>query len=753
MASTARAVGALLIGLALCGIPAGIAVADEYELADVLNRNWFPTPAEQGHRVNDLSVGLGSIELKLRDGVAVPLLGADGEAVGLFYSGEGFYQYRSEDPIDRQVIERNVAKASALKVSDDYAVGEHFTEVLILSAGPWLETLTTQVQGKSELVQADASVSDKVSKLAGRQMYHNAHRLTGVRLNALEGYSYASMEIRGTRELASFEYDRSEDFVERLYITEKREGKWIGRLVSEQVLDGQDELPALTLREAEFDIATEDNRSGTVDSKLVLEVNREGSRYAQFYLVSHRDPRGSFVLDGASNTLEVKSITDEAGNVLPFVHARHELLVDLGSAKSRGDTVRLNVATAGGVFTGMGGERHDRYIELHSVNWYPTPLGINSPGFSFALRIKTAKPYRPVTSGKQVSLSEEGDGYVLESKRDRPSRHLAIYAGKYKTYEEIFDGLPIRVHSYAMQRVGLPEKMAKLANGIIRYYEEFLGPYPFEELDIIEVPEYGFGVAPSGVVLMTTEAYKPLAAFSAYFVRGVNARLAHEIAHHWFGHESMVGSPRDNWLSESFAEYASALAMEALKPKGSTKIMGFKEMHAVLAANQIAGSEAYQHRFGLLYNRGPLLLHMLRTSVGEEQFLAMMKSFLDRAGGGVATTDDFRAAVTQVRGRDMAWFFEQWVSRAGTPDVNFKYRVTARAGRQILSGTLDQSPEHFKTLVVPIFIDLGGGKQAVRVVFHKEPTVEFEFEIPGRPKRVQVDPNRNNLVRYHASGR
>ena len=67
--------------------------------------------------------------------------------------------------------------------------------------------------------------------------------------------------------------------------------------------------------------------------------------------------------------------------------------------------------------------------------------------------------------------------------------------------------------------------MARLADGIVRYYEEFLGPYPFAELEIVEVPHFGFGIAPSGIVLLTTDAYKPHTSFlAAYFSRGVNSR-------------------------------------------------------------------------------------------------------------------------------------------------------------------------------------------------------------------------------------
>jgi hypothetical protein len=769
MTSKTRVIGAVLIGLMTCATGSGVALCGDEGLLDVLNGYWHPELAEEGHPIGGTTVQIGSMRLKFRDGLAVPLSGTDGEMVGMYFSGHGSYRYRSEDPIDREVIGRNVSKVSNLHVSEDFGVGEHFTEAMVLAAGPWLDTLRSpgaRAEGEQEPVPPDSDLRAEASKLADRQMHHAAHRLAGVRLNGLEGYSYVCMEITGDRELATFEYDATEDFVERLYFVEKDDRTWARELVSQQVLDARDDIvqPALVLTEASFDIATENNKSGTIDSDLVLRIERDGTRYAQFYLVSHRDQRGSYILDG-SNALHVEAITDESGRALPFAHARHELLVDLGTARKKGDTVRLEVETAGEVFTGMGGERHDRYFELLGVDWYPTPLGTRTPGFTFSLRIKTAKPYRPVTSGKQVSFHEDGDFYILESARDRPSKYLAVFAGRYKTYEEVFDGLPIRVHSYAIERRGLPEKMAALANGFIRYYEELLGPYPFDELDIVEVPEYGFGVAPSGVVLLTTEAYKPLASLSRFYVRGVNSRLAHEIAHHWFGHVAMVGDYRDNWLSESFAEYVSALAMEALKPKGSTKIVGFKDMlvdwrnasdecrnvGSVLAANQIAGNEGYLDRIGLLYNRGPMLLHMLRTMVGDDQFSAMLRRFLERADMGVVTTADFRAAVSEVRGFDMAWFFEQWISRSGIPDVRFEYRVTTVEGRQILSGTLNQDPESFKKIVVPVVIELADGQTIVRVVVQNEAVTDFRFEIPGRPRKVSIDPHRNNLAHYHTS--
>jgi aminopeptidase N len=264
-------------------------------------------------------------------------------------------------------------------------------------------------------------------------------------------------------------------------------------------------------------------------------------------------------------------------------------------------------------------------------------------------------------------------------------------------------------------------------------------------------------------VLLTTEAYKPRFSYAAsYLSIGINARLAHEIAHQWFGHQAWPTTERDTWLNESFAEYVSGLAMGAIRPKGVQKIYGFEEMvtgwkdqarqsedyGSVLGAEQLAGNEAGYYRFGLLYNRGPLILHMLRSLVGDAQFEEMLRRFLAKADGGPATTEDFRQAVREVRGVDMAWLFEDWIARGGIPNVHYAYRTGRTDAGWRLSVELEQDPTTFRKIVVPVLLDFPGGEQAVRMAMQTEPKQSFAFDLPAEPERVRVDPNENNLARY-----
>jgi hypothetical protein len=757
-------IAALALSPGMAAEAPGADEPQELGLLDWIERYDEIVLAGEGVKASGQSYRVGNMEFRFKEGIVVAVRERDGDMVGLYFKGRGSYVYNSVDPVDRQIIGKNLEKISELQLRDDFSVVDTFSEGLFFGTEPWLagmQDLTTV--GAAAALPPEAGNS--FVKLSRRLPSGLHHPLVCNRLNGLDGHSFFYAELSGGKEPAAYEYDREIEPTEALVFKEKFDDNawWLKSVSFQEPTTAEERFPqVMTMQHADFDIATADNRSGTITSDLVLQVLRPGMRFAPFRLISHRDPAGSYVVDG-KNALDVVKITDGSGAELPFVHEYHSLIIDLGRSYDEGEQLKLHVETQGKMFTGFGGNAYDSYFEFDAIPWYPMPAGPRPSAFTYSIKVKTRLPFKPIASGKTVSFREEGDFCFLETVREMPSIHISIFGGKYKTYEETFDGLPIRIHSYAMQELPRSEKMARLANGIIRYYEEILGPYPFEELDILEVPELGFGIAPSGVVLLTTEAYKPRSSgMASLFSKGINARLAHEIAHHWFGHRAMVTGRRETWLSESFSEYVAGIAMGALAIKGPQNIEGFQDMlndwrtmsneveqlGSVHAANQIGGNEAYWHRICLLYNRGPLLLHMLRTMVGDAQFMDMLRLHLDRADGSTVTTADFRNAVKEVRGFDMGWFFDQWVAQGGIPVVRYQYRVDKVNGGYVLSGELRQEPESYRKIVVPLLLELRGGVKAVKIVVQKKPVTTFSFELPEEPRRVLVDPNKNNLAKY-----
>jgi aminopeptidase N len=298
---------------------------------------------------------------------------------------------------------------------------------------------------------------------------------------------------------------------------------------------------------------------------------------------------------------------------------------------------------------------------------------------------------------------------------------------------ESIDGLTVRVHAYAMARRNVIENLPKLTAALVKFYTGVLGPMPAEELDIVEIPEYGFGISPSGIVLLTSEAYKAREGdIAEYMSRGINSRLAHEVAHQWFGHKAWQFDPSEQWIGESFAEYFSGLAIGALAATDKT-VVGFNRMLAewraddrhcsdvapISMANTLGGENGRKERRCLLYSRGPLVLHMLRTSIGNDRFFAATKRFLDTANIGPATTDDYSKAVSDVVQMDMRWFFDQWVRRSGNAHVDVEQHVEPAANGQFrLSGTSTVAGRWFRNCSSLVW-DTAGVE--ARVVFADQP--------------------------------
>ncbi|MEZ4660105.1 MAG: M1 family aminopeptidase [Caldilineaceae bacterium] len=70
-----------------------------------------------------------------------------------------------------------------------------------------------------------------------------------------------------------------------------------------------------------------------------------------------------------------------------------------------------------------------------------------------------------------------------------------------------------------------------------------------------------------------------------------------------------------------------------------------------------------------VYNRGALAMHALRLRVGDELFFAIVQTYFQRFGGGVASSADFAAVATEVSGQDLSDFFDAWLKDPLMPDI------------------------------------------------------------------------------------
>ena len=97
------------------------------------------------------------------------------------------------------------------------------------------------------------------------------------------------------------------------------------------------------------------------------------------------------------------------------------------------------------------------------------------------------------------------------------------------------------------------------------------------------------------------------------------------------------------------------------------------------------GTTAHEFRdFGvynnMIYNRGEVMFGQLRDAVGDTAFTGFLRDYYSRWAHRHVDERAMRASAERTAGKDLDWFFEQWVHRTGLMDYRLRDVRSARDG-------------------------------------------------------------------------
>src|SRR5579875_2412159 len=126
------------------------------------------------------------------------------------------------------------------------------------------------------------------------------------------------------------------------------------------------------------------------------------------------------------------------------------------------------------------------------------------------------------------------------------------------------------------------------------------------------------------------------------------------------------------WLSEGFATYLTDYYIENKYGKDSANKRLQKERQQVIAFdenNNHAVVDSTTDLMSLLnpnsYQKGAWVLHMLRNEVGDVIFQKILQTYYQQYKGSNAETRDFESVAEKVSGKDLKWFFDEWLYQPG----------------------------------------------------------------------------------------
>jgi aminopeptidase N len=298
----------------------------------------------------------------------------------------------------------------------------------------------------------------------------------------------------------------------------------------------------------------------------------------------------------------------------------------------------------------------------------------------YTLRVTVPKPLMVVSNGTLVETKDLGDKRTFVYRpRDPIATYLVTIAiGSFEVTESKGEnGLPI--HNYYSR--GTKENLRKgfeNTAAIVRFLSDTFGPYPFETC----------GNIVSNLDLPGALETQTLPTFGAG-VGGSNT-ICHELAHQWFGDSVSVESWNDIWLNEGFAEYAAWMYLESTKgrevlDKHVREQYGFYRVMTEHPPARGEGASAHldetggdpppgkptiRSMFGAsVYVRGPLALHALRSEVGDDAFLKLMRTWVADHQNANASIADFLAHVERSTTKSARALLEHWIFDPKMPHV------------------------------------------------------------------------------------
>ncbi|HEX7553678.1 MAG TPA: M1 family aminopeptidase [Geothrix sp.] len=362
-------------------------------------------------------------------------------------------------------------------------------------------------------------------------------------------------------------------------------------------------------------------------------------------------------------------VLDAEGRSLPFHHRNDILLVQLDHPHPAGEPFNLIFEYGGPILLRPGG---DSYWELGVEPWFPQPE-MGGQAYTVHALVRTPKEDVPVAPGKTIRRVQDETGNLLEISIDKPVQFFSMFAGAYRLTEETKDGLTIRVATYANKGGGMQKRLSDIARQTIGFYEGLFEAFPFREYNIIQVNSYGYGQAPPGMMIITNEAFEgKMDDLSKLFTRGINQRFAHEIAHQYWGHLVKMAAPEEQWITESFANYASALAMRSMKNQGTSAYEGmlsqwrnqssaWADSGTIPFANRLNWIKdprgTFMARTALLYEKGGLILASLHKDMGDKAFALFMKSIIANFRWKAANTPAIEQIATMAGHKDYGPLF------------------------------------------------------------------------------------------------
>jgi hypothetical protein len=372
--------------------------------------------------------------------------------------------------------------------------------------------------------------------------------------------------------------------------------------------------------------------------------------------------------------------------------------------------------------------------------WYPNAIAYR--GGAYNLNQQQVDEYQVIATAP-ASLTLASAGELVETAQapaGQQRRHCRLphaanfgiaASPHFLETRRASDGVDIRLYQLRGD-ASLDPAMADYAADAVAFYKRLLGFYPHPAVVLLPgTLRFGGGGSPAS-------------GFLQFFRNNGDGKrwiVAHEIAHQYWGFDTVIDDgDYCHWPGLALGIYTD---QRYIATRSEMRFGTRQYREAVTQGLDTTIRKPLEQMRSLPFDWNEIVCHekayavvrMLEDLVGAERFLQIVQTLLECYRYRYLSFDDFQAHVEAISGRQLDWFFQDWVDTNGVAGYSIE-------DVQPHDGSVEVRIRRTGSARFPVEVQLTveGGAQA-RQRIAPEPEVQtLIFPAASKPRRVEIDP-------------
>lgn len=456
-------------------------------------------------------------------------------------------------------------------------------------------------------------------------------------------------------------------------------------------------------------------------------------------------------------------INNVSGEDISFLHKSDTLYVKFNKPIKKNSIRRITIKyhhndVVDGAFFVKDGMLFTNNAPQGARKWFPC-FDHPSDKALFELKAKTPAYVLLGSNGLLVDSTKIADTIFYNWKTVYPlSTYLVVISSK-KNYQldeiewKSLTGrkIPVRFYWNEGENQSALNLIKSITPQMMDYFSELLCDYPFEKNGYATLNElfiFG-GMENQTLISLCKDCWN-------------EELVAHEFAHQWFGNLITLKTWSDVWLNEGFATFAEGLWIEH-----RFGVDAYKQFMAVQAERFFQAEDKFPifntdwrdkvpdmnklYNGPIIYAKASAVLHMLRYVLGDSVFFNALKSYTNdpELQFGNISTEEFISKIINYTGKDLGWYFNQWLAGTYYPVYKNYFSITQTDSEFIVDLVFTQENKENIYYQMPFQIKIlfDDGTTVEEILFNEMNNQNFQFIYNKKPVKIYFDPENNILLK------